>query len=300
LAKGGNPLEAALLAAVPLADLGLPTLILREDDHGYLGQIRHRAGDRHAHLACLAPIPRQEDNCWLSLIDGLVQTAGRRGAHFLRAEVPEHEEVALQILRRAGFMVVARQTLFRHAPHQPIHAGYPQRVSLRWATDDDTSRILHLQESLVPALVHHAEPSLEKADFEGLVVETLQEGRLVGYLDVIEGRSGIVLKPFMHPDIFEEEAARIFATAIRSLPKAERLPVYFCIMSYQEWLKTSCTVLELEEGERQVIFLKYTTVRNRQTDEILLNARDIVLNSFATAVPFQHLRESILSRDKEN
>jgi len=60
LTQGVNPLEAALLTVVPLADLGFPTLVLRRDESGYIGQLRHRQSETHAHLVSLAPVPVSE------------------------------------------------------------------------------------------------------------------------------------------------------------------------------------------------------------------------------------------------
>lgn len=285
LTRGVNPLESALLAAVPLADLGLPTLVLRNDDHGYLGQIRHRMGDRYAYLACLAPVPRDldQETQWLHLIDGLVQTAGKRGAQTLRAEVPESEDFVIHLLRRAGFLVYSRQVIYRHTPGNPIEAERPQRVSVRMATEVDLNRILALQGQLVPSIVQQAIVPNDKEDINGFVVETMQDGRLVGYVEVVEGKVGIMLKPYLHPDIFEDEATRIMAEILRSLPRIDRLPVYVTVLAIQEWLRLPLQRLHLEEGGRQAVFVKNMALRVRQTDEIVQAAKDIVFGTVVSA-----------------
>lgn len=286
LARGTNPLEAALLAAVPLADLGLPTLLLKDEHQGYLGQIRHRATERLAQIVCLAPVPHDfdEEVNWLTLIEGLIDVAGRRGAQFVRAEVPESEYIAIQLLRRAGFAVNSRQIVYRYAPGSPLYPVPPRQVRLRHATDRDTNQILALLGKLVPSLVQQSVSCGEQEHFSGFVVETLAEGRLVGYLDVIEGKVGLIIKPFLHPDIFGQEAAQIFAEAIRSLPKSERLPVYISVLSFQDWLKLPLEELDLDVSESYAILVKPVVARVRQTDDLTQAARNALLSSIVTAI----------------
>jgi hypothetical protein len=281
-ARGVNPLESALLSTVPLADMGLPTLILREDDHGYLGQIRHRAGERHAQLVCLAPVPGEledDETQWLHLIDGLVRVAGKRGAHILKAEVPEYEYEVIKLLRKAGFWVYSRQTIYRHKPGHFVEAPETDRLCLRWATDRDKNRILALQGNLVPSIVQQAMSPYDDEDFRALVVETLQEGRLVGSLEVVDGKCGLLVKPLLHPDIFEAEAQWTFTMALRSLPKADKLPVYFSIPNFQEWLRVPLQSLELTEIDRQVVLVKHMSIKNRQSDEIVQAAREVIFGT---------------------
>jgi hypothetical protein len=288
LTRATNPLESALLAAVPLADLGFPTLIVRDEDHGFLGQIRHRTGERYAQIVSLAPEPDEMDDeaLWLTLLDALIETAARRGAHLLRAEVTENRYTIIRLLRRVGFSVYTRQTVFRYQPGQPLYPIPPRRVILRSATEQDTNRILALIGNLVPSLVQQAVAGGDRENLSGLVVEQTDDKRLIGYLDVVEGKTGLFIKPFLHPDIFEDEATRIFAEALRSLPKAERLPVYFSILSFQEWLGVPLAQLGLTEGPRQAIFVKHVVARIRQTDEVVQAAREVIFGSLVNAIEF--------------
>lgn len=261
LTRGINPLEAALLAMVPMADLGFPTLVMRDSEDGLIGQIRHRVGERSAHIACLAPIP--QDNldyvAWLQLIDGLVHTAGRRGAWTITAEVLEHEHSAFKLLRKAGFVVYARQTIFRRAPG-PIRASSSlERLHVRPANEIDMIRVQALHAALVPSLIQQADP-LPEINAGSLVVEVIGEQRLLGYLSVIEGKAGLMVKPYLHPDVYEEAEA-ILEHAINCWSKAERLPMYFAVRSYQDWLRIPLNLLGLVAGDQQAVFVKHTVAR---------------------------------------
>jgi len=261
LTRGINPLESALLTIVPVADLGFPTLVVRDGEEGLIGQIRHRAGERYAHIACLAPIPQEHGDffAWGQLIDGLILTAARRGAWTITAEVLEREFGTFKLLRKAGFVVYARQTIFRRAPGQ-IQKGTPlERLRVRPAQEIDMIRLQALHASLVPTLIQQADP-LPENGAGSLVVEVIGDQRLLGYLSVIEGKAGLMVKPYLHPDVYEEADA-ILAHALTFWPKAERLPVYFCVRSYQDWLRIPLSLLGLVAGDQQAVFVKHTVAR---------------------------------------
>lgn len=282
LARGINPLEAALLAMVPLADLGLPTLILREGEYGYIGQLRHRAGERNAYLACIAPVP-QESNLpfpWVTLVEGLVQTAGRRGAMTVLAEVPETEFAAIEILRRSGFLVYFRQTLYQRLPQRATFSGGLKRVRVRPALDVDWTRLQALNANLVPSLVQQISPF--PGDTQGgLVIEAVQDGRLLGFLGIVEGKTGVIIQPLLHPDIYDE-ATLIFQQALALWAKSvERLPAYFCVRSYLEWLRRPLLSLGMAEGERQAVFVKHTVARLDHEAEVVRATREITLTTLA-------------------
>lgn len=261
LTRGINPLESALLAMVPMADLGFPTLVVRDGDDGLIGQIRHRVGERAAHIACLAPIPLESADfgAWVHLIDGLVYTAGRRGAWTITAEILEHEHEVFKLLRKTGFIVYARQTIFRRAPGPIRNSSSLDRLHVRPANEIDMMRVQALHTALVPSLIQQADP-LPEISAGSLVVEVIGDRRLLGYLSAIEGKAGLMIKPYLHPDVYEEAEA-ILEHAINFWPKAERLPVYFAVRSYQDWLRIPLSSLGLVAGDQQAVFVKHTVTR---------------------------------------
>src|SRR5215475_3640340 len=54
LTRGMHTLGDAVWSAVPLADLGTPTFVMRQDDRAYVAQFRHKSGGQHAHLTFIA------------------------------------------------------------------------------------------------------------------------------------------------------------------------------------------------------------------------------------------------------
>lgn len=284
LTRGMNPLEAALLTVVPLADMGFPTLILRDNEQGYIGQIRHRAGETHAHMASLAPVPDEALSYlpWMQLVNGMIATAGKRGAMTLTAEVPESAYAVFEILRKSGFSVYARQMVFQRLPAKITPAPAPRRVMVRPVVARDLAQLSSLYANLVPGLVQHADPpqffDTGRNGTVSLVVEALTEGRVLGYLPVIEGKSGLVVKPLLHPDVFDETEA-VFGEALHLWQKAERLPLYVCVRSYQEWIGSPLQRLGFSLYEQQLLFVKYTVARVEKSTERLPVAVETLLGS---------------------
>ncbi len=206
LTRGVPGLEDVLLSSVPLADLGAPTIILRDDEDGYVGQFRQRADKTVAQLTFLAPEPQADEvHDWTYLLEAIIYEAGKRGAHLINAEVPE-QHPAFQAFRLAGFAVFSRQAILRRDP-APINGSDPALV--RPVTDQDAFGINVLYGNTVPRLLQQAEPLAEGGECDGLVYE--RDGQIAGYLAVIEGKNGIVIKPYFHPEVYDQASAIILS-----------------------------------------------------------------------------------------
>jgi hypothetical protein len=253
LTRGIRPINDALLASLPLGDLGMPTYVLRDGNAGVLGQLRHRVRASHAYLAYLAPdLAKSADTTlWLNMVEGLTLAAGRRGAHALNAEVDPNSE-AFVALREAGFAVFARQDLWRRPP-APV-SPFPARL-LRPRLELDAVGITTLYSNTVPRLVQQATPP-PQADGKGLVYVN-EDGQLAGYFVSFEGPHGVLLRPFMHPEVYEQVAGLI-ADGLTYLPHAARVPVYCAVQRYQDWLRDPLAEAGFEPWARQVVMVKYT------------------------------------------
>ncbi len=265
LSRGISGLEDALLAAVPLTDFGAPTLVLRNGDGAYVGQFRHRTGETVAQLTLVAPEPDDGDNPhWIRLLESLAYEAGRRGAHLLSAELDEDHE-AFRAFRRAGFAVYSRQVILRRTPGG-VPQGDPDLV--RPVTGRDSIGISVLWANTVPRLLQQAEP-LPGPDCGGLVYE--RDGQIAAYLTITEGKCGIVIKPYFHPEIYEQTSAIILA-ALAHIGAAETLPVYLYARAYQDWLQRVLEEVEFVPWTHQALLVKYTTVRADRVEIPALNA----------------------------
>lgn len=262
LTRGVHGLEDAFLSALPLADLGAPTLMMRHGDEGYVGQFRHRAGDTVAQLTFLAPDPETGGDLreWTRLLEAIAFEAGKRGAHMLSAELPEDHPV-FSAFRMAGFAVYSRQVMLRREPG-PVVAAVPDMV--RPEIERDAIAINLLYANTVPRLLQQAEP-LPELDCNGLVYE--RDGEIAGYLSVIEGKCGIVIKPYFHPEVYDQAAA-IILSALTYIPRAERLPVYLYARAYQDWLRGVLEQVEFEPWTHQALMLKYTTIRAERLEPV--------------------------------
>jgi stage III sporulation protein SpoIIIAA len=263
LTRGIHGLEDALLSSVPLAALGAPTMVLRTGDSGYVGQFRQPTGETVARFTFLAPEP-QEGNArdWARLLDALVFEAGKRGACLLNAEVSE-EHPAFLAFRMAGFAVYSRQVILRREPG-PVPHGNPE--ILREEKDRDVIAISTLYANTVPRLLQQADLPPDP-DCSGLVYE--QDGLIAGYLAITEGKGGIVIKPYFHPEV-EGQALSIILAALANLPRARRVPVYLYARAYQDWLRGTLQQVEFHPWAHQALMVKYTIVRVECVEPVTL------------------------------
>ncbi len=254
LTRGVNALEGAFWGSVPLADLGTPTFVLRENDSGYVAQFRHRAGEQHAHIVFIAPDLRSFEDAWLYLLDGMVVAAGRRGALTLNAEV-EETSPAFVVLQRAGFGIYARQDIWRRDPG-PLSTQPSELV--RSASENDAWGISSLYIGIVPRMVMQVDPPPE-AKHSGLVY--VQGGQILAHFTAQEGKYGVYVQSLLHPELRTDHAENVIAAALGHLPRADRLPLYFCVRRYQSWLGGAFSSLGFERWGSQAVMVKHTASR---------------------------------------
>jgi hypothetical protein len=257
LVRGLNVLEGAMLGAVPLADLGTPTFVLKHHhEMAYVGQYRHKWLDPHAHIVFIAPELDGDEgfSAWLHLISAMVASAAKRGAMTLNAEV-EEGSLACEVLHRAGFATYARQEIWRRSP-APITGGDPSLW--RASHDADALGITALYASIVPRLVMQADmpPDVKHG---GLVYEC--NGKIAAYLAIQEGKHGIYLQPYLHPEVCASRADDLIAGAVAALSRADRLPIYVCVRRYQSWLGHALDMQRFEVWMNEAVMVKHTTAR---------------------------------------
>ncbi len=231
---------------------GLHTLVARSGQQIVFGQFRLRADDTHARIMYIAPGLEHDadDTVWLNLLDAVAAEAGRRGAHMLTAEIDEHLEL-FSTLRVAGFAIYARQEIWQRRAGPLPRLGM-DTVELAVETAADAHGVQLLYSNIVPRLVQPI--ALPPCHSEGLIYR--KNERVEGYIAISEGRSGIYLTPYLHPDVFSEAAAIIAAAAAHASRPAHR-PVYVCVRRYQDWLEDTLVDLGFEPWTRQAVMVRH-------------------------------------------
>jgi hypothetical protein len=159
--------------------------------------------------------------------------------------------------------VYSRQVILRREPG-PLLGG--QMELLRPEEERDGIAINVLFANTVPRLLQQADP-LPGPECGGLVYE--RDGQIAGYLAITEGKSGVVIKPYFHPEVYDQASA-IVLSALTYIPRAERLPVYLYVRAYQDWLRGVLEQVEFSPWTHQALMVKYTLVRVKQTELIPL------------------------------
>jgi hypothetical protein len=212
-----------------------------------LGQFRHATEETYARLTLLAPEEALDAPITIDLLEQLAMQAGDHGAFHLLAEIDEQSS-AFESLRKAGFVVYARQRVWRLKENgEEFKPEIPWEASVR----QDVIPAQTLYHSLVPGLVQQVEP-LSSKNIHGLVCRS--DGDLLGYIDLKAGPRGVWAQPFIHPDVVNV-TARI-KDLFESIPNRRSRPVYFCVRSYQSWLESALRELDAEPWSQQVVMVK--------------------------------------------
>lgn len=267
--------NAALISRFLLPQRSVYTLLARTEAQSVVSQFRLEAHHR-ARMVYIAPgLAYDEDNtAWLNVLDAMTAEAGRRGAHVLTAEVDEHLTL-FETMRVAGFSIYARQEIWQRAPGELPQLAV-DRVELTGETEANAHGIQLLYGNIVPRLVQQV--AAPPAHSKGLVYR--KNDRVEGYIAISEGKAGIYLMPFLHPDVFSEAAA-ILAAAIEQASRSHlRVPVYVAVRRYQDWLEDALVDLGFEPWTRQAVMVRHIAAGVRHASFAPLTATlDSVPNS---------------------
>lgn len=248
------------------AAAGIFTSVYRSDRDGsqpLIGQVVHSAGAAYAHFTFLAPDTAIESPDLRPLLEDLIKHAGRRGAQSVIAEVDESATM-FEALRKAGFSIYARQSIWRFASIAAREGG---NSAWRGIADQDEFAARTLYNELVPALVKQVEPAPRHRQ-RGQV--SFVDGSLRGYASLARGPIGIWTQPFIHPETDRTDIH--LGDLLRELGPSEARPVYVSVRSYQGWLEQVLRDLGGEEGPRQAVMVKRTTQAQKIADEYKLPA----------------------------
>lgn len=87
-----------------------------------------------------------------------------------------------------------------------------------------------------------------------------QNGRVAAYFSVQEGKSGIFIQSYLHPEMYDQTAA-LHNEVLAHLPRSERGPVYMCVRRYHDWLRGTLAELGFEAFANQAVMVKHTVAR---------------------------------------
>jgi len=257
LTRGSHSLQSAVLAFLA-PGVGLPTFIWRgadEDGKGdsAFGQIQFRQGDENARLIYLSP-GYADGGPWAALLEKLAVEAAGKGAHNLVAEVDEHSP-EFEALRQFGFAIYTRQHLWRIAWPNFTMLAEPSR--LRPQQSADSLNVQSLYTNIVPRLIQQVEPPPPRFG-HGFVFE--EAGDISAFFDVSRGPQGIWVQPYLHPSTFELSRF-LLADLFGRFTDREAVPIYVCVRSHQDWLRSPLADLGLEAWGEQAVMVKRLAVR---------------------------------------
>ncbi len=286
-ARGRN---SALLSSI-VFPRGLHTLLAHVDDKNVVGQFRYRPGESNAHIVYLAPTleENEDDSAWLHMLDAMAEQAGKNGAHNLVGEV-ELSHRLFETMRRAGYAVYSRQVIWRH---EPIVAELAcADVEITPESAEDQIGIAALLGCTIPRIMQAVMgPS---ADMDGLVYR--KDGPVEAYVAYSEGKHGVYLLPFLHPEVLSEAPA-VIAAALRKIERCRKLPVYVSVRGYQGWLENAMLDLGFKPWLEQAVMVKHLTAGVRQTSFAQVNLSASGRRKPATTLQMEYLNDNLALRE---
>ncbi len=286
-ARGRN---SALLSSI-VFPRGLHTLLAHVDDKNVVGQFRYRPGESNAHIVYLAPTleENEDDSAWLHMLDAMAEQAGKNGAHNLVGEV-ELSHRLFETMRRAGYAVYSRQVIWRH---EPIVAELAcADVEITPESAEDQIGIAALLGCTIPRIMQAVMgPS---ADMDGLVYR--KDGPVEAYVAYSEGKHGVYLLPFLHPEVLSEAPA-IIAAALLKIERCRKLPVYVSVRGYQGWLENAMLDLGFKPWLEQAVMVKHLTAGVRQTSFAQVNLSASGRRKPAATLQMEYLNDNLALRE---
>jgi hypothetical protein len=230
--------------------------VCTDDGAVMVGGVIHSHGESHARMLYLAPVSGLDHPGLPALVENLSIEAGNWGAFQVLADM-EETSPAFAPLRRAGFVVYARQRMWDVTPTDGSKTGalWPRVQS------ENLPAVQNLYHQIVPPLLQPIEPMPRRP------VGFICGDRGICYATTFRGLSGIVVFPLMHPEA--TDVAAKLRSLIQNLPNRAGRPVYICVRTYQAWLEHVLEDLGAKPGPQQVLMVKHLARLVKESQKVL-------------------------------
>jgi hypothetical protein len=230
------------------------------------GQITHSGSSRSSNLSFITPTRGLTSPDLSGLLDHLSSQAGEWGTFHLLAEVDEHSH-CFDVLRKAGFSVYAWQRIWRYQAGSANMPLTPEGVSWQPATERDTITVRSLCQSLVPAFVQPVENLFDKK-VDGLICR--ETCGVMGYADVIHGREGSWVQPYIHPEA--QYVPAVLGELLRQVEQRGSRSIYLCVRSYQAWIESALEELPVLASPRQALLVRHLAIVQKAANPVRVPA----------------------------
>ena len=232
------------------------------------GQISHAGSSRSSNLSFITPTRGLTSPDLTGLLDHLAAQAGEWGTFHLLAEVDEHA-LSFDVLRTAGFSVYAWQRVWRYQTDSANMPLTPEGITWESVNDRDQIPVKSLCQSLVPAFVQPIESVFDKR-LEGLICR--EDCGVMGYADLIFGREGTWVQPYIHPEA--KFVPAVLAELLRQVEQRGSHSIYICVRSYQAWIESALEELPVLASPRQALLVRHLAVMQKALNPIRVAAME--------------------------
>lgn len=184
-------------------------------------------------------------------------------------DADEHSQY-FDVLRKSGFSVYAWQRIWKFQPSTTnIRMTNFEIPAGAWqpAVDRDTISTRALCQSLVPALVQPVEPVFDRK-MDGLLTRT--DSNVTGYAEVIHGREGLWVQPFIHPET--QNVPGLLMELLNTICKKCNTTIYICVRSYQAWIESALEELPVLASPRQALMVRHLAIMEKELNPVRIPA----------------------------
>ena len=232
-------------------------------------------------IACLAPaLDASEDaaTVWYRLLLHTCIAAGERHVQRLFACVPQ-DSPAEEVFRQASFAVYGHEQLFAR-PESKVSRKQSARIRTVQPGDGwDVQKLYHQATPRAVAQVEQlSDTRNETLPFEMPGLDSLQgyvlngqDGEMAGYLQMVAGPRGALLRLMVHPDA-RDGAVEMLDHALAALADGPSRPVYCLAREYEGGMQALLEERGFALADACSLLVKHTTVQVREPARKLVPA----------------------------
>lgn len=287
LLRPQSPLMSALAAQLPFNGSGISTYVMDQILHGQrlqgFAQTCQRQAGTEKDVVYLAPSLTRDENAaliWQRLLEHVCAMEGNSGVQRLFSKLPEGDDEAMGIFRRAGFGAYVQEYVYC-LDQVPAGRSMPEAASLRPQAAEDAWALQRLYYNTAPRLVQQTEclvmdvggnwPLHRLADGDDRRYVLEADGEIVGYVRVTSGKRAHWLKLLLHPDA-AEQGELLVGWGLTLLREQLLLPVYCSVRAYETGLQDALEKCAFQRILSRWLLVKHTTVRIKEPSVKLIPA----------------------------
>ena len=96
------------------------------------------------------------------------------------------------------------------------------------------------------------------------------DSNVTGYAEVIHGREGLWVQPFIHPET--QNVPGLLMELLNTICKKCNTTIYICVRSYQAWIESALEELPVLASPRQALMVRHLAIMEKELNPVRIPA----------------------------